>query len=241
MKKLFQNLLLISLISFSNFALYGSENVKITEANKANGSDVVQNQAPANTGSSEKLKENQKPHISETYIDSWLYIKDSLLLAPGYASSFLFPAKVLSAVGGLTLLQSRDSITGNVELRSWPKAALKWTCERFEWLVGKDKGYSSFGGLGYAIMVLIAGVGSYKLSNYVIETIGYGYALNNFFLDYEKYNRVKTPEVLRSYMDKEYETYKKNGSRYIFTKTRKVINFVSMAVKMHEKQALDNK
>jgi hypothetical protein len=227
------------------------ESQKPTPQKESTTSDKKEDPKPSDVTTNEKKEEAPKtPHISESYTDSWVYIKDSLLLGPGYTSSFLFPVKFFGAVGGLGVINNisfdNNGLVNKIEPREWLNFVSNWMSKKFG-----NSGISTnsnatnfqklFGTVIYSTATIAAVFGGYKLVNYAIETIGYGYALNKFFLDYEKYNRAKTPDVLLPYMDKEYLTYMQGGCKYIWTRTRKVIEFIRMAVKMHEKQALDNK
>jgi len=168
---------------------------------------------------------------------AWQFIEDELLLLPGYASSFLFPAKCLGAVGAISSLAQTKKFKCWVSKTSREFKFLKLLSFRswLETVKGKVWNDKPFSGFTTKLLFAIGALAGYKLTNWVIETFLYGFALRKFLLQYPKINRAKTPQALHQYFDKEYDAFIKGGTSYIIWRTKKVVCFVEKAVKMYKK------
>lgn len=157
----------------------------------------------------------------------WQWIEDELLLGPGYATTFLAPLKGLGAVGGLWAL-NRSVRNGNGPSYATPRSWVNTVREKL-WKKG------NFSEFTHKVLLAVGALAGYKLTKWALESIVYGFALNSFLHNYPQINRDKTPEALRPYLDEEYNEFVKGGFTYLAKRSKKVIGFIRMSVKMHKK------
>ncbi|MBU1007797.1 hypothetical protein KKA53_01830 [Candidatus Dependentiae bacterium] len=171
-----------------------------------------------------KPEEMIDPSPSMSQKMMWQFIEDELLLGPGYLSAFMTPLKGLGAAGALSLLIQDNASSEGLSPRGCVKDAVKTISER-----------AANSPFVQKTLLAIWAVAGYKLTKWTIECIIYSFFLKSFLYDYPRINRSKTPEQLRPYLDKEYDAFIMGNASYLMKRSKKVLNFVRMAVKMHKK------
>lgn len=243
MKKIL-TLFLIGMLTVS----YGLFAKDITPQQDATQEEVASEQEPQKEPAApeQKPEPEQDTSVASLYSDPWAYMKDEILEVPGYLSACFFPAKLGGAVGALAALAQGgvkmnasasgiDHIGDGLALRNYPQRFLAWISSKFDWFCGgATQGHAKLGGLFTKILLIATVFGGYKLTNYAIDTMFYGFALSNFLYHYPKRNRKLTPPSLRKYFDDEYEKYLEGRFSYMLLNTRDVVAFVEKAVAMHE-------
>jgi len=167
---------------------------------------------------------NQVDFINSEELDgenAWLFLKDEILLVPGYLSAIVsLPTGFAGAVGGLKFVKW----LGKKEKKDGEEKKGEGF---FEEKFGKLSGFAK------AAFMVGGTVGSWKLVKCGTDVLCYAYFVNRFLKNY-KVNRNKIPKKMVGFFDEEYKAFSKSGKFGYLKRVKRVVDVVKAAVAWHE-------